>query len=106
MKGSTLVCCSLVPLIAHDPDPTHSLTSVLTCPVCQHAQIEQMPTDACQWFCKCTNCNYHTVLKLLAGDCCVYCSYGSGAARPSKSKAKAPAANHNQSPLLFHLPHP
>ncbi|AII54468.1 hypothetical protein N008_21320 (plasmid) [Hymenobacter sp. APR13] len=33
-----------------------------------------MPTDACQWFYECTSC--HTVLKPLAGDCCVFCSYG------------------------------
>jgi len=51
------------------------LTSVPTCPVCQHAQAGQMPTDACQWFYECPSC--HTVLKPLAGDCCVYCSYGS-----------------------------
>ena len=32
------------------PTQPVTLTSVLTCPVCQHAQAEQMPTDACQWF--------------------------------------------------------
>jgi hypothetical protein len=50
------------------------LTSTLTCPVCAHQQTEQMPTDACQYFYECPDC--HTVLKPLAGDCCVYCSYG------------------------------
>ena len=50
------------------------LTSTLTCPVCAHQQTEQMPTDACQYFYECPGCR--TVLKPLAGDCCVYCSYG------------------------------
>jgi hypothetical protein len=53
---------------------TPQLTSTLTCPVCAHQQTEQMPTDACQYFYECPSC--HTVLKPLAGDCCVYCSYG------------------------------
>jgi hypothetical protein len=48
--------------------------STITCPVCGFAKTETMPTDACQWFYECTNC--HTVLKPKAGDCCVYCSYG------------------------------
>lgn len=34
-----------------------------------------MPTDACQYFYDCEGCG--AVLKPLAGDCCVYCSYGS-----------------------------
>ena len=47
------------------PPQPGPLTSVLTCPVCQHAHAEQMPTDACQWFYECTSC--HTILKPLAG---------------------------------------
>ena len=50
------------------------LESTLTCPVCGHMKLEIMPTDACQWFYECEQC--HVVLKPLAGDCCVYCSYG------------------------------
>lgn len=50
------------------------LESKITCPVCHHAQTEQMPTDACQYFYDCKGCG--TVLKPKAGDCCVYCSYG------------------------------
>ena len=34
-----------------------------------------MPTDACQFFYQCTNCE--TLLKPKSGDCCVFCSYGS-----------------------------
>lgn len=51
------------------------LQSTLTCPACGHASAETMPTDACVYFYECTSC--HTVLKPLAGDCCVFCSYGS-----------------------------
>ncbi len=34
-----------------------------------------MPTDACQFFYECESCK--TLLRPLAGDCCVYCSFGS-----------------------------
>ncbi len=57
-----------------------TLASTITCPSCCHAKDETMPTDACQWFYECTNCN--TVLKPLAGDCCVYCSYGTNPCPP------------------------
>ncbi|WP_297651135.1 GDCCVxC domain-containing (seleno)protein [Hydrogenophaga sp.] len=50
------------------------LTSVLTCPECRHSKAETMPTDACQWSYECEKC--HAVLRPKAGDCCVYCSYG------------------------------
>ena len=48
--------------------------SVLTCPQCGHRETEIMPTDACQWFYDCKGCA--AVLKPKAGDCCVFCSYG------------------------------
>jgi hypothetical protein len=50
------------------------LESVLTCPHCGHVQQESMPTDSCQFFYECRQCK--AVLKPKAGDCCVYCSYG------------------------------
>ncbi len=56
------------------------LKSILTCPVCGYQQQEEMPTDSCQYFYECPNC--HTLLKPQAGDCCVYCSYGSVACPP------------------------
>ncbi len=49
-------------------------SSEITCPECSHRQAEIMPTDACQYYYDCKNCG--TVLKPLAGDCCVFCSYG------------------------------
>jgi transcription elongation factor Elf1 len=50
------------------------LESKLTCPHCGHWSVEQMPTDSCQYFYVCKGCGEK--LKPLAGDCCVYCSYG------------------------------
>jgi len=34
-----------------------------------------MPTDACLFFHACAGCQ--TLLRPKAGDCCVFCSYGS-----------------------------
>lgn len=50
------------------------LQSIITCPLCGKRKEETMPTDACQYFYKCTFCE--TVLKPNPGDCCVFCSYG------------------------------
>ncbi len=51
------------------------LESVLTCPHCDFAAHESMPTDACQFFYECRECK--TLLRPKPGDCCVFCSYGS-----------------------------
>jgi hypothetical protein len=51
------------------------LQSTLTCPKCGHQATEIMPTDACQFLYDCKGCGAR--LKPLAGDCCVFCSYGS-----------------------------
>ena len=51
------------------------LESKITCPHCVTVKAETMPTDACQFFYVCTGCG--TKLKPKAGDCCVFCSYGS-----------------------------
>ncbi|HSU98158.1 MAG TPA: GDCCVxC domain-containing (seleno)protein, partial [Gemmatimonadaceae bacterium] len=50
-------------------------TSVLTCPECSRAEVFEMPADACVFFHQCAGCG--TVLRPRAGDCCVFCSYGS-----------------------------
>lgn len=50
------------------------LQSEITCTECGYKKSEVMPTDACQYFYKCTNCE--TILKPKQGDCCVFCSYG------------------------------
>lgn len=49
--------------------------SSLTCPVCGHAELLEMPTASCQFFHECSAC--HAVLRPLPGDCCVFCSFGS-----------------------------
>ncbi|WP_080641857.1 GDCCVxC domain-containing (seleno)protein [Teredinibacter turnerae] len=52
-----------------------TLESLITCPECGHKKLETMPTNACQWFYECEAC--HSLLRPQAGDCCVYCSFGS-----------------------------
>jgi hypothetical protein len=54
---------------------TMQYKSIITCPYCGFKKEETMPTDSCQFFYECTNCQ--TVLKPKQEDCCVYCSYGS-----------------------------
>jgi hypothetical protein len=51
------------------------LHSALTCPVCGHVERLAMPTDACLFFHECVACG--TRLRPKAGDCCVFCSFGS-----------------------------
>ncbi len=50
------------------------LESDLTCPKCGATSREKMPTDACIFFYECKQC--HELLRPRAGDCCVFCSYG------------------------------
>ena len=59
------------------------LKSTITCPYCGHKKEETMPTDACQYFYLCENCN--KTMKAKEGDCCVYCSYGSTPCPPVQS---------------------
>jgi hypothetical protein len=56
------------------------LTSRITCPECGHEATETMPTEACQFFYRCPECQ--ALLRPKAGDCCVFCSYGSVACPP------------------------
>src|SRR5216683_2026422 len=62
------------------------LQSTLTCPKCTHQAIETMPTNACQFFYDCKGCGER--LKPLAGDCCVFCSYGSVPCPPVQNKPR------------------
>lgn len=50
------------------------LESTLACPTCGFRKTETMPTNACQFFYECPQCK--TLLRPKAGDCCVFCSYG------------------------------
>ncbi len=63
------------------------LDSILTCPACGQAKLETMPTDACQWFYTCGHCG--VMLTPKAGDCCVFCSYGSVPCPPIQLQGKA-----------------
>jgi hypothetical protein len=60
-----------------------ALQSTLTCPSCQQQSVETMPTDACLFFWSCPGCGAR--LKPMAGDCCVFCSYGSVACPPMQA---------------------
>ena len=51
------------------------LESIITCPKCCFSKREMMATDACQFYYECSNCG--ALLRPNAGDCCVFCSYGS-----------------------------
>ncbi|MFQ5936815.1 MAG: GDCCVxC domain-containing (seleno)protein [Acidiferrobacterales bacterium] len=48
--------------------------SAITCPTCGHGKTETMPTDSCLFYYECEECR--TLLRPKAGDCCVFCSYG------------------------------
>jgi hypothetical protein len=61
------------------------LKSTITCPRCGHRVEETMPTNACVFSYDCPACHVH--LKPLAGDCCVFCSYGSVPCPPIQTGA-------------------
>ena len=56
------------------------LRCVITCPECGCSAEEEMPTDACIVCYECQGC--HKMLRPLAGDCCVFCSFGSAKCPP------------------------
>jgi len=58
--------------------------SMITCPNCGFAKEEDMPTDSCQFFYQCVNCQ--VMLRPKRGDCCVFCSYGTEQCPPKKAK--------------------
>ncbi len=61
------------------------LESVLSCPHCGVARREAMPTDACQFYWECPNCN--ALLRPHPGDCCVFCSYGTVPCPPKQHES-------------------
>ncbi len=58
--------------------------ATLTCPKCHTPQLVQMPTNACQYFYKCTHCG--EMLKPQEVDCCVFCSYANSQCPPKQIK--------------------
>jgi len=67
-----------------------TLKSVITCPECGASTEETMPTDACLYFHECAVCG--TLLKPKAGDCCVFCSYGSVPCPPKQEEGEGARA--------------
>ncbi|MDQ6809513.1 MAG: hypothetical protein M3Z64_08855 [Verrucomicrobiota bacterium] len=59
------------------------MRSVITCPRCDAQTAETMPTNACLFFYECPACSAR--LKPKAGDCCVFCSYGSVVCPPMQT---------------------
>jgi hypothetical protein len=70
-------------------EPTVILQTTITCPNCGRAAVETMPVDACQFFYDCKSCGMR--LKPKAGDCCVYCSYGSVRCPPMQDDERCAA---------------
>jgi hypothetical protein len=58
--------------------------STLTCPACGTPSRERMPEDACLFFWSCPSCRVRVRPK--AGDCCVFCSYGSVPCPPKQQE--------------------
>ncbi|MDX8512720.1 GDCCVxC domain-containing (seleno)protein [Mesorhizobium captivum] len=69
------------------------LTSTITCPACGHRKTETMPADACQYFYECESCR--VLLKPLAGDCCVFCSYGDHLCPPRQKELQSGSAGQH-----------
>lgn len=68
--------------------------AALTCPSCGLVQDAEMPDNACQYFYECTGC--HALLRPLAGDCCVFCSYGDRRC-PPKERSQAASRHADES---------
>ena len=52
-----------------------NLNTTVTCPYCGHEAHEVMPTERCVVVYDCPLCA--GTLRPKAGDCCVFCSFGS-----------------------------
>ncbi|HWG79229.1 MAG TPA: GDCCVxC domain-containing (seleno)protein [Stellaceae bacterium] len=61
--------------------------STVTCPVCGARKDETMPSDACLVSYTCRSCG--ALLRPKAGDCCVFCSYGSAPCPPVQSARRS-----------------
>jgi hypothetical protein len=70
----------------HEVAKSMPIVSVITCPACGYAATETMPTNACRFFYDCRHCGSR--LKPKAGDCCVFCSYGSVPCPPVQAAGK------------------
>lgn len=62
------------------------LNSIITCPKCGSEFEEIMSENSCLYFYECENCTF--MMKPLAGDCCVFCSFGSEKCPPVQKDGK------------------
>lgn len=69
------------------------LTSTITCPACTHEASEEMPTDSCLFYYECRRCG--ALLKPNAGDCCVFCSFGSVPCPPMQTTGPTSAVRRS-----------
>lgn len=60
------------------------LESYLTCPNCKNTTLETMPENACVRVFDCAKCEFQ--IRPKAGDCCVFCSYGSSSCPPRQQE--------------------
>ncbi|WP_441603997.1 MULTISPECIES: GDCCVxC domain-containing (seleno)protein [unclassified Dyella] len=67
-----------------DSKRTLILQSTVTCPLCGHRSQETMPTNYCWFFYDCPGCG--EVVRPKAGDCCVFCSYGTAPCPPKQQE--------------------
>jgi hypothetical protein len=63
------------------------LESTITCPECDFAKTEEMPTNACIHFYEYEGCGVR--LEPQPGDCCVFCSYGNEKRPPQQESSRA-----------------
>lgn len=56
--------------------------ATITCPKCGFSKEEEMPTDACQYFYRCSGCS--ETIKPKEGECCVFCSYADSKCPPKQ----------------------
>jgi hypothetical protein len=67
------------------------LESIIKCPACTFQKKETMPADACQFFYECTACK--AIIRPTAGDCCVFCSYGTVSCPMTQANSGTPSRN-------------
>jgi len=58
----------------------------LKCPECGFTQEAEMPTDSCQFFYECAQCQ--SVFRPKPGDCCIFCSYADVPCPPKQLEGK------------------
>lgn len=81
---------------------TAEQNSLITCPSCEAQRLETMPACSCLLSYTCPACG--TVLRPAAGDCCIFCTYGSVPCPAiqelrQNSHGRAGVTNAHQSPL-------